>query len=72
MIISQIGLVAIGIADEQYGLLVALVLMMQAGRNWWDWGRPHPEVVRLEEELQAARAENEELRLQLSPGALAT
>jgi hypothetical protein len=39
VIASQTGLLAIGLADRQYGLLVVVVLIWQAVRNWRLWGR---------------------------------
>ena len=40
VIASQTGLLAIGLADRQYGLVVVLLLIWQAFRNWRRWGRP--------------------------------
>jgi hypothetical protein len=37
---SQGGLLAIALADRQYGLVVVLVLIWQAFQNWRRWGRP--------------------------------
>jgi nicotinamide riboside transporter PnuC len=39
VIVSQAGLLAIALADRQYGLVVVLVLIWQAYRNWRRWGR---------------------------------
>ena len=44
VIVSQAGLLAIGLADRQYGLVVVLLLIWQAFRNWRRWG--HPRVAR--------------------------
>jgi hypothetical protein len=38
VIASQTGLLAIAVVDRQYGLVVVLVLIWQAVRNWWRWG----------------------------------
>jgi hypothetical protein len=40
VIASQLGLLAIGLVDGQYGLLVVLLLIVQAVRNYLRWGRP--------------------------------
>ena len=40
VIASQLGLLAIGLVDGQYGLLVVVLLIWQAARNYWRWGRP--------------------------------
>jgi hypothetical protein len=40
VIASQFGLLAIGLVDGQYGLLVVLLLMWQAARNYRRAGRP--------------------------------
>ena len=40
VIASQTGLLAIGIANRQYGLVVVVVLIWQALQNWRRWGRP--------------------------------
>jgi hypothetical protein len=37
---SQVGLLAIGLADGQYGLLVVVLLVWQAVQNYRRWGRP--------------------------------
>jgi hypothetical protein len=42
VIASQCGLLAIGLADRQYGLIVVLPLIWQALRNWRRWGRTDP------------------------------
>ena len=39
VIASNAGLLAIGLTNRQYGLVVVLVLMFQAFRNWRSWGR---------------------------------
>jgi hypothetical protein len=39
VIASQAGLLAIALADRQYGLVVVVVLIWQAYRNWRGWGR---------------------------------
>ena len=39
VIASQVGLVAIGLANRQYGLVVVVLLIWQAFRNWRRWGR---------------------------------
>jgi hypothetical protein len=36
---SNAGLLAIGLTNRQYGLVVVLVLIFQAFRNWRRWGR---------------------------------
>jgi hypothetical protein len=36
---AQTSLVAIGLADRQYGLVVVVVLIWQALQNWRRWGR---------------------------------
>jgi hypothetical protein len=40
VIASQGGLLAIALADRQYGLAVVILLIWQAFRNWRRWGRP--------------------------------
>jgi hypothetical protein len=40
VIASQLGLLAIGLTSGQYGLLVVVLLIWQAARNWWRWGQP--------------------------------
>lgn len=37
---SNAGLLAIGMTARQYGLVVVLLLIWQAFRNWRRWGRP--------------------------------
>ena len=39
VIASNAGLLAIGLSGRQYGLVVVVVLMFQAFRNWRSWGR---------------------------------
>ena len=39
VIASNAGLLAIGLSGRQYGLVVVLVLIWQAFRNWRGWGR---------------------------------
>lgn len=39
VIASNAGLLAIGLTNRQYGLVVVIVLMSQAFRNWRSWGR---------------------------------
>jgi hypothetical protein len=39
VIASQTSLLAIAVANRQYGLLVVVVLIWQAFRNWRRWGR---------------------------------
>ena len=39
VIASNAGLLAIGLTGRQYGLVVVLVLICQAFRNWRSWGR---------------------------------
>ena len=39
VIASNTGLLAIGLSGRQYGLVVVLVLVLQAFRNWRAWGR---------------------------------
>ena len=39
VIASNAGLLAIGLTDRQYGLVVVVVLICQAFRNWRSWGR---------------------------------
>jgi hypothetical protein len=39
VIAAQCGLLAIAVADHQYGLAVVLVLIWQAVQNWRRWGR---------------------------------
>jgi hypothetical protein len=39
VIASQGGLLAIALLDRQYGLVVVVVLIWQAFRNWRSWGR---------------------------------
>ena len=39
VIASNAGLLAIGLSGRQYGLVVVLVLVLQAFRNWRAWGR---------------------------------
>jgi hypothetical protein len=39
VIASQAGLLAIAAVDREYGLVVVLVLVWQAFRNWRRWGR---------------------------------
>ena len=39
VIASNAGLLAIGLSNRQYGLVVVVVLMWQAFRNWRSWGR---------------------------------
>lgn len=40
VMVSQTSLLAIGLANRQYGLVVVLLLIWQAFRNWRHWGRP--------------------------------
>jgi hypothetical protein len=40
VIASQLGLLAIGLTSGQYGLLVVILLIAQAARNWRRWGQP--------------------------------
>ena len=39
VIASQVGLLAIAVANRQYGLAVVVVLVWQAFQNWRRWGR---------------------------------
>ena len=39
VIAAQASLLAIGLADRQYGLVVVVVLIWQALQNWRRWGR---------------------------------
>ena len=39
VIASQVGLLAIAVANRQYGLAVVVVLVWQAFQNWRSWGR---------------------------------
>ena len=39
VIASNAGLLAIGLSGRQYGLVVVVVLICQAFRNWRSWGR---------------------------------
>lgn len=66
-ITSQCGLIAIGLIDHQYGLLVVLFLMLQAFRNWWKAGRessPLKKLAQLAGELALARSTIRRLRRQ--------
>ena len=38
VIASQCGLLAIAVANRQYGLVVVVVLIWQAVQNWRRWG----------------------------------
>ncbi len=40
VIASHAGLLAIGLADRQYGLVGVILLVWQAFQNWRRWGGP--------------------------------